>query len=68
MKKVDLALYVFRANYSRKAYFNTLNRLVNVNQFTNLSVIVNGVSRRKGYGYGYGYGYGGGYGHGYFEQ
>ncbi|EMR02837.1 GumC family protein [Cesiribacter andamanensis] len=68
MQKVDLALYVFRANYSRKAYFNTLNRLVNVNQFTNLSVIVNGVSRRKGYGYGYGYGYGGGYGHGYFEQ
>ncbi|WP_224994502.1 polysaccharide biosynthesis tyrosine autokinase [Cesiribacter sp. SM1] len=63
MKKADLPLYVFKANYSHKAYFKTLNRLATVNQFNNLAVILNGVSRNKGYGYGYGYGYGdsGGY-------
>lgn len=55
MKKANLPLYVFKTNYSRKTYFKTLNRLATVNQFNNLAVILNGVSRNKGYGYGYGY-------------
>ena len=59
MKKVDLPLYVFKAEYSRKEYFKTLRRLSSINQFRNMAVILNGVD--SGQGYGYGYGYGGGY-------
>lgn len=61
MKKADLPLYVFKAEYSKKAYFKTLNRLTSINQFRNLAVILNGVKSGNSYGYGYGYGEGSGY-------
>jgi len=63
MKKADIPLYVIRADYSRKDFINSLNRLAKTNRFSNLSIILNSVqsSRKGGYGYGYGYGYGSGY-------
>jgi hypothetical protein len=52
-----------------------LNKLMNENKISNMSVILNGVemSRLKygygyGYSYGYGYGYGYSYGYGYYEE
>lgn len=60
MKKADIAVYVIRADYSRKDFVNTLNRLAKTDRFNNLSIILNSVqiTNRKGYGYGYGYGKG----------
>lgn len=56
MKKANLPLYVFKAEYSKKQYFKTLNRIVSLHQFRNMAVILNGIQGRQGYGYGYGYG------------
>lgn len=58
MKKADLPLYVFKAEYSKKSFFKTLHRLTTINQFQHMAVILNGVEQSKGYGYGYGYGSG----------
>ncbi len=58
MKKADLPLYVFKAEYSKKEFFKTLNRLNSINEFRNMAVILNGVQQGGGYGYGYGYGSG----------
>ncbi len=55
MKKADLAIYIVRANYSKKTFLKTLERLVRVNQFKNISVILNAVPKTSGNGYGYGY-------------
>ena len=55
MKKADLPLYVVRADYSKKIFAKTLNRLIQVNRFNNLAVILNSVKTGKQYGYGYGY-------------
>lgn len=55
MKKVDLAIYIVRSHYSRKIFLNTLNRLISVNQFKNLAVILNATSNIGANGYGYGY-------------
>ncbi|MEM9391545.1 MAG: polysaccharide biosynthesis tyrosine autokinase [Bacteroidota bacterium] len=55
MKKADLAIYIIRANYSKKVFTKTLDRLVNINNFNNISVILNAVPRSSGNGYGYGY-------------
>ncbi|MDN5203875.1 polysaccharide biosynthesis tyrosine autokinase [Fulvivirgaceae bacterium BMA10] len=59
MKKSDLPIYVLRADYSRKSFVNNINRLVKVNKFKNISIILNSFrsSRNQAYGYGYGYGY-----------
>lgn len=55
MKKADLSIYVVRAQYSRKIFINTLNRLIHVNQFKNLAVILNATSNTGTNSYGYGY-------------
>jgi hypothetical protein len=59
MKKADIPIYVIRADYSRKDFVNTLNRLAKTNRFKNLSIILNSVqiTSKRGYGYGYGKGY-----------
>jgi capsular exopolysaccharide synthesis family protein len=71
----DYPLYILRANYSKKMFIAQLNKLMNENKITSMSVILNGVemSRLKygygyGYSYGYGYGYGYSYGYGYYEE
>jgi len=61
MNKADIPLYVVRADYSRKDFINTLNRLATTNRFNNLSVVLNSVQASGKSGYGYGYGYGKGY-------
>lgn len=56
---VDIPIYIFRANYSKRNFSSRLNELVDEGKIKNLAIILNGfTSTRKGYGYGYGYGYG----------
>ncbi|MEM6522885.1 MAG: polysaccharide biosynthesis tyrosine autokinase [Bacteroidota bacterium] len=55
MKKANLAIYIIRANYSKKVFTKTLDRLVKVNNFENISVVLNAVPRSSGKTYGYGY-------------
>jgi capsular exopolysaccharide synthesis family protein len=61
MKKSDLQIFVIRADYSRKVFIDNLERLHQIHQFPNLSLILNGVHRSVNSYYGYGYGYGVGY-------
>jgi len=54
MKKSDLSIYVFRANYSRKDFLNNLQRIVSINKLDRIAVVLNALpSSRKTYGYGY---------------
>ena len=67
----DYPIYIFRAEYSKKVFIHNLDRLVNENKITRLSVVLNGVDIDRGtygYNYGYGHGYGYGYGSGYYEE
>lgn len=75
----DYPIYIFRADYSKKHFVQNVDRLINENGITKLSVILNNVDveRNKygsyygyGYGYGYGYAYGSGYGYnnGYYDE
>jgi tyrosine-protein kinase Etk/Wzc len=57
MRKADLPIYVFRADYSKRFFTKTLNRLIKVNNFNNIAVVLNAVKSPRGQGYGYGYGY-----------
>jgi capsular exopolysaccharide synthesis family protein len=71
MKKVDVPLYVVKAHYSRKVFGKGIDKLVQSNNFHNLSIVLNSVKHMTGYGgykYGYGYGYGKYYGGGYYED
>lgn len=61
MKKADLPIYVVRADYSRKSFIKILNRLIKMNKFKNISVLLNSLTHLHGRGYGYGYGHGNGY-------
>jgi tyrosine-protein kinase Etk/Wzc len=66
MKKVDLPIYVIRAEYSKKGFEKNANRLITKNNFKKLSIILNDFSNLSSYGYGYKYGYG--YGYGYYSN
>lgn len=66
MQKVDLPIYVIRAEFSKKGFEKNVNRLITKNNFKKLSVILNDFSNLSGYGYGYKYGYG--YGYGYYAN
>lgn len=55
MKKVDIPIYVVRADYSKKSFIKTLNRLKHVNKFDNIAIIMNGVQNIENKKYGYGY-------------
>src|SRR5690606_8106052 len=56
MRKSDLSIYVVRADYSKKAFLKSINKLVTINKFNNLALVLNSLSHGQGYGYGYGYG------------
>jgi capsular exopolysaccharide synthesis family protein len=58
MRNTDLKIFVVRADYSLRSYLKAVNRLINVNKFKNVSVVVNAIKGQGTYGYGYGYGYG----------
>jgi len=71
IQKADIPIYIFRADYSKKAFVQNVDRLINENRITKLSAVLNGadVDRNKyGYTYGYGYGYGYGYEYGYYQD
>jgi len=77
IKNADYPIYIFRADYSKKHFVQNVDRLINENGISKLSVILNSVDveRNKygyyygyGYGYGYGYAYGNEYGNGYYNE
>jgi capsular exopolysaccharide synthesis family protein len=55
MKKVDIPIYVFRADYSKKSFVENLNRLIQINKFTNISLVLNSLPNNGNKKYGYGY-------------
>lgn len=59
---VDFTLFVFRQNYSEKAFIDAVNGLKEQKGVKNIYAIFNGLDASKvsygGYGYTYGYGYG----------
>lgn len=60
MENADIPLYVFRADYSRRNFVRTLQKLYATRKFPNLSVVLNGQSTNasRDYTYNkYGYGY-----------
>ncbi len=54
MRKSDISMYVVRADYSKKAFLKGINKLVTVNKFQNLALVLNSLSSSSSYGYGYG--------------
>jgi len=72
IKNADYPIYIFRADYSKTHFVQNVDRLINENGISKLSVILNGVDIERNsygnyYGYGYGYAYGSSYGDGYYS-
>jgi capsular exopolysaccharide synthesis family protein len=55
MKHADVSVYVFRANYSKKEFIHNLQRIVNINKFSNITAVVNALPATSETAYGYGY-------------
>lgn len=54
MKKSDICIYIFRANYSKREFMNNLQRIISINKLSNITTLLNAVSTQgKTYGYGY---------------
>ncbi len=54
MKRADLSIYVVRANYSKKDFLNSLERIVSINKLSNVALVLNALPNSgKTYGYGY---------------
>jgi len=54
MKKSDVSIYVFRANYSKKEFLSNLSRIIKLNKLGNVAAVVNALpADGKAYGYGY---------------
>jgi tyrosine-protein kinase Etk/Wzc len=54
MKRADISIYVFRANYSKKEFMRHLQRIISINKFTNITTVLNAIPNTgKAYGYGY---------------
>jgi len=59
LKKSDLPIYVLRADYSNISFLDSVSRVVSLNKFNNLAIVLNSIKTPSaGYGYGYGYHYG----------
>ncbi len=54
MKRSDLSIYVFRANYSHKEFMHNLLRVVTINKLSHVSSVLNAMPMNNNY-YGYGY-------------
>ncbi len=63
MKKANIPLFVVRANFSKKSFISSINKLCQIHHFKHPSIIINSVKKSGTYGYGYGKG-----DHGYFED
>lgn len=55
MKHADISLYIFRANYSKRDFIDTLNRIMRINKFSNITTILNALPSSSETAYGYGY-------------
>jgi len=68
-KFADTTLYVVRQGYTYKKQVSLIDEFYHENRLPRISIIINDVKLKPGYGYyGYGrYGYGYGYGGGYYE-
>jgi capsular exopolysaccharide synthesis family protein len=56
LAKSDVPIYVFKANYSKRFFINKLKEISELDEISNLSIVLNGVKMNKSnYGYGYGY-------------
>jgi tyrosine-protein kinase Etk/Wzc len=55
MKHADLSIYIFRANYSRSDFLLNLQRIININKFSNLTMVLNALPSTGEHKYGYGY-------------
>jgi capsular exopolysaccharide synthesis family protein len=55
MKHADISLYIFRANYSKRSFIDTLNRIIRINKFGNITTILNALPATPETAYGYGY-------------
>ncbi len=69
MKKADIPVYIIRSEYSKKGFLKSIQKLQQQKGIEHLSVIFNGLKRRRGMGgLGYNYGYGYGYGSEYYGE
>jgi capsular exopolysaccharide synthesis family protein len=57
LKIATIPIYIFRADFSRKAFLKNVNRLAKVNKLNNLSLILNSTKNRNAENYGYDKGY-----------
>lgn len=55
MKRADVSIYIFRANYSKKDFLFNLRRIITINKFSNITMLLNALPTKGGKGYGYGY-------------
>jgi capsular exopolysaccharide synthesis family protein len=55
MKRADISIYVFRANYSKKDFLHNLQRIVKVNRLTNVTTVLNALPSTNENYYGAGY-------------
>jgi capsular exopolysaccharide synthesis family protein len=54
MKRSDVSIYVFRANYSSMEFMHNLRRIVTLNKLKNVSAVLNAMPiKSDNYGYGY---------------
>lgn len=54
MKRSDISIYVFRANYSSLDFMHNLYRIVTLNKLKNVSAVLNAMPvKSNSYGYGY---------------
>ena len=58
MKRADISIYVFRANYSKKEFLKSFQRILKLNKFSNVTTVLNALPPvHEGY-----------YGSGYYEE
>ena len=55
MKRADISIYVFRADYSKKDFMRNLMRILKVNKFTNVTTLLNALPATQESYYGAGY-------------
>jgi len=55
MKRADISIYIFRANYSKKDFLLNLQRIININKFSNITTLLNALPNTGEQSYGYGY-------------
>jgi tyrosine-protein kinase Etk/Wzc len=55
MKHADISIYIFRADYSKKTFVYNLQRIININKFSNITTVLNALPSTGEQQYGYGY-------------